>query len=193
MALADARRHKVRAQNAGTDLIRNQFQILVQGFSQSDYGMFADVVHAHVGCCQQAGHTGCIDDVTFVMRVFFGCFQHHGREQANAMHHTPNIDTQDPLPIGHSVFPNQTARAYTCIVEHKVRHTKMRNNVFGQSFHLLSIGNVNTLGKNLDPQGFDFGFGFVKCVLLHINQDHIHFEPGCNACTLQTKTRTAAS
>ena len=168
MALADAGGHKVRAQHAGTDLVADQLQVLVKGFSQRHHSMLADVVDAHIGRRQQTRHAGGVDDVALISRICFGSLQHHGREQAHTMHDTPKVDAEHPLPVGHRIFPDQSACAHACVVEHQVRGAKTRLHIGSQLFHGLGIGDIQLTCQHLNTLGLHFNFSFVQCVLLHV-------------------------
>ena len=109
MALADARGNKEGAQHAGADLVCHQSQVLVQRLTQTHYGVFGDVVNAHIGRIQQARHAGRIHNMALVLRVFLGLGQHHGRKHPHAVGHTHEVNAHHPLPVLECVFPNQTA------------------------------------------------------------------------------------
>ena len=187
VALADACGHKIRAQDTRADLVGDQLKVLVQSFGEGHHSVFAHVVNAHVGRGEQAGHAGGVDNVPPVRRIGFGRGQHHGREQADPVHHAPEVDAHHPFPVCNRVFPNQTPCAHPGVVEDEMGSTKPGLNLGSQLRHGLGVGDIEAARHHLNACGQHLGFGFVQGVLLHIEQHQVHAALGTDAGALQTK------
>ena len=154
--------------------------------------MLADVVHAHIGRVEQTSHTGRVHDMALPQGIFFGGLQHHGRENAYAMHDAHHIDAQYPFPVFHRVFPDQATRANACVIENKVRRTKPRQHRCAQRFHPAGTRHIDFAGQHLCTSRFKFTRCSVKRVLLHIYQHQVHAQPGTNSGALQSKAGACA-
>ena len=192
VALADAGGHKVRTQHTGADLVGDQLEILVERLAQAHHRVLADVVNAHVGWREQAGHAGGVDDVATVGGVGLGRSQHHRREQAHPMDHPPHIHTQHPLPVLDRVLPDQATRAHASVVEDEVRRAKPVLHRIGQRRHLVGAGHIHPPRQHLGTRGLDLGFGLVQRILLHIDQHEVHAPGRADACALQAKPRACS-
>ena len=142
LTLADSCRHEVRAQHAGADLVADKTQVLIQRFAQRHHRMLADVVNAHIGRVEQAGHAGGVDDMALPRRVFRRRVEHHRREQANTVDDAPQIDAEHPLPVLDGVFPDQPARADAGVVEDEMRRAEMLEHRPAHRFHLPGVRDV---------------------------------------------------
>ena len=144
-------------------LAADQGQVLVKGFAERDHRVFAHVVHTHGRRAQQPRHGRGVDDVAHIRRVVLGRGQHHRCEQANAMHHAPDVDAQHPFPVGKAVLPHQAAGPHAGVVEHQRRRAEALLNRLRQRRHLLGVGHVHPLRQHLAAlrrrQGADLGLG----------------------------------
>ena len=192
MALADARGHKVRAEDTGADLVSDQTQVLVKRLGETDHGVLAHVVHTHVGRCEQARHAGGVDDVAPIGRIGLGGRQHHGREQPHPVDHTPDIDTQHPFPVAHRVFPDQSTGSHARVVEDEVGGTETLLDRRGQGFHLPGIGHIHLARQHRHASGLHLGLSPVQRILLNVHQHQIHAQPCTDARAFEAKARASA-
>ena len=189
LAVGNAGWHKVRAQHAAMQLLRNQPQILVERLRQADYRVLAHVVDTHVGRRQQPGHAGRVDDMALPGGFLCGGFEHHRGENAHPVDHSPQVDIQHPLPVAHRLLPQQPARApHPGVVKYKVRGTPAGQNFSAQRIHGCGVTHIHLPRHDLrSPKLQRLCRSLRQRICLDVHQHQLHAGLGCNAHALQPK------
>ena len=107
------------------------------------------------------------------------------------MDHPPQVDTQQPFPVLHRVFPHQPASTDPSVIEYKVRCAKLGCHGLGQFFHLFGIGHIDPLGHDAHAHGLHLVMGGFEGVFLHIRQHQVHAKGSANAGAFQAKAGRA--
>ncbi len=192
LAAADACGHEIWAEHTGADLVRDQGQVLVQGFGEAHHGVLAHVVDAHVRGREQAGHAGRVDDVAAPGRILPCGIEHHGGEEAHAMHHAHEIHAEHPVPVGDGVFPDEAPGAHAGIVEDEMRCAETFPDVGREALHLRGFGDIHPPGQHVGTGRPGLGLGLVQRVLLHIDQHEAHAAPRADAGAFEAESRSRA-
>src|SRR4051812_37424254 len=86
----------------------------MERFGKRHHRVLGDVVGARARRRDQAGDRRRIDDMAFVLR------DEARRERPYAVDHAPEVDAEDPLPLGDAVFPGGAERRYAGVVAYEV-------------------------------------------------------------------------
>ena len=65
--------------------------------------------------------------------------QHDGDKDAHTMNHAPEIDADDPFPIGDGVFPDGGTRTDTGVVAEQVNSAKDVEGLLGQCLDVAGL------------------------------------------------------
>ena len=179
LALVDAGGHEERAQHDARDPVADQRQVLVQRLAQRHHGMLADVVDAHVGRVQQAGHRRGVDDVPFVAGVIrCGCLEHERREHPHAVRDAHQVDTDHPLPVASVCSQTSPPAPTPALLKTKCGAPKRSIVAAPMRLDLGGLRHVERAGSTCAPSAADLARGQLQRVGLHVGHHDVHARAG---------------
>lgn len=151
----------------GRDAAALQVEFLAQGFGEAAYRELRSVVAAHAGLGEQAEHAGRIDD----MPVAAGLEVR--QECLGAMHHSPEVDADDPFQVGVIHAFDGARQRHPGIIEDQVDLAVLGHAACCPIVHGLAVGHVQHLGGDSDGRqgrGADQRQGLFQALAVFVCQ-----------------------
>src|SRR5213595_3886365 len=115
-----------------------------------DHGVLGHVVCTHPGRRDQSRDRRGVDDVALALR------EEPRHEGAHAVDHAPEVDAQDPLPVGERVLPHRAERRHAGVVAHDMRRAELRDRLAAKRFNFLITRHVDPHGERTHAAALNF-------------------------------------
>src|SRR5687767_9946603 len=90
------------------------------------------------------------------------------------MDHAPQVDAQDPLPVGDAVFPHRAERRDAGVVAHHVQAAEPRQRLVAQAFDLRGLRHVDLEGDGAHVLRQDLFLHRRQAHFVHVGERDVH-------------------